>query len=371
MLIVEIDRAVLDEVALTQTDQQRLVYSANRMNVRHWIEHTRIDPNRPVPPNLSPEMFQITREQVRIGIDQIAERAYRTGQQQALRLWMKVLFQLPSDTGGLHDALDHSLRSIGAFVDATLGGLRDQMAREQAMISESRHAERQQLVMGFLEGTVPHATSVGRQLRYRMERTHCAHVVWRRPGDLEAQGAEYLAQALIEMAGVTETLMIMADTETCWLWLPEALPVNALGALAGTTHQIAQGDPLTGPEGFRRSLAQARTAWGIMTDTDFPVARYQNVRAMSVVSADPIARASFVAECLGALKDAPETLRTALRTYLRHGSNAVEAARALNLHRNTLLQQLARAKDLLPAPLTCETNLVVLLALEISHWDQD
>jgi DNA-binding PucR family transcriptional regulator len=56
-----------------------------------------------------------------------------------------------------------------------------------------------------------------------------------------------------------------------------------------------------------------------------------------------------------------------VRVYLREEHNAARTARTLFTHRNTVLARLARAEELLPAPLAGR-GLQVALALEILHW---
>ena len=60
-------------------------------------------------------------------------------------------------------------------------------------------------------------------------------------------------------------------------------------------------------------------------------------------------------------------LRETLRVHLREGSSASASARALFAHRNTVLNRLGRAQELLPRALE-DSRLDVALALEIDHW---
>jgi DNA-binding PucR family transcriptional regulator len=60
-------------------------------------------------------------------------------------------------------------------------------------------------------------------------------------------------------------------------------------------------------------------------------------------------------------------LRETLRVYVREGLSASRAARALFTHRNTVLNRVARAQELLPVPLA-QHGLEVGLALEIVRW---
>jgi DNA-binding PucR family transcriptional regulator len=75
----------------------------------------------------------------------------------------------------------------------------------------------------------------------------------------------------------------------------------------------------------------------------------------------------FTARALGNLALADDALRETLRTYLQEQSNAARTAVALGAHRNTVLNRLRRAQELLPEPLAGRT-VEVGLALELAHW---
>ena len=61
-------------------------------------------------------------------------------------------------------------------------------------------------------------------------------------------------------------------------------------------------------------------------------------------------------------------LVVALRTYIREQFSASRAARALFTHRNTVLNRLGRATELLPAPLA---GLGLRAILAGQHWRED
>jgi len=75
----------------------------------------------------------------------------------------------------------------------------------------------------------------------------------------------------------------------------------------------------------------------------------------------------FVARTLGTLASADPELRDTLRTYIRARFNASRAARALFAHRNTVLNRIQRAEEMLPLALQ-EHSLEVGVALEIEYW---
>jgi DNA-binding PucR family transcriptional regulator len=76
-----------------------------------------------------------------------------------------------------------------------------------------------------------------------------------------------------------------------------------------------------------------------------------------------------VAETLGELADAPANLKETLRSYLRQQSNATRTAEVMFAHRNTIIARVARAEELLPAPLA-ESAFEVGAAIEILHWQE-
>ncbi len=77
----------------------------------------------------------------------------------------------------------------------------------------------------------------------------------------------------------------------------------------------------------------------------------------------------FVRTTLGPLagRDAAAArLRETLRIYLSEGESAPRAAQRLYAHRNTVLQRVARAEELLGHPIAGR-RLELALALELTH----
>jgi DNA-binding PucR family transcriptional regulator len=97
------------------------------------------------------------------------------------------------------------------------------------------------------------------------------------------------------------------------------------------------------------------------------VAGYEDVQLVALSAQDEELAADFAARTLGELAAADPELRETLRVYIREGFSASRAARALYAHRNTVLNRLSRARELLPAPLE-HRGVHVGLALEIVHW---
>jgi DNA-binding PucR family transcriptional regulator len=96
-------------------------------------------------------------------------------------------------------------------------------------------------------------------------------------------------------------------------------------------------------------------------------AGHSDVRLVALAAHDDEEAADFVARTIGDLASAAPELRDTLRTYIREQFNTTRTAKVLFTHRNTILNRLALAQKLLPAPLAGR-GLEVGLALEITHW---
>ena len=89
----------------------------------------------------------------------------------------------------------------------------------------------------------------------------------------------------------------------------------------------------------------------------------------ALTSGDEQRAAEFVAATLGRLAEDSANaarLRETLRVYLDVADNAPAAAARLHLHRNTVLQRVAKATELLGYEIG-DRRLALTLALELAH----
>lgn len=377
----DVDYDQLDEATLARADPAVVADPAlvaairrtNRANLRHWLVANVRDPGARVEPNLGPEVFVVSRDLVRRGLDEASLDAYRVGQNAAWRLWMALVFSLTDDPRELAETLDVTARSIFDFVDRTLAGIAEAVQREREQLTRGTQAERLEVVTLVLRGAPIAADAASLRLGYELDRPHTAAVIF---GDaLEAdQGAlEEAAELVARAAGARRSLTILAGASVLWTWTassggPDLERVRAgLGAIPGT--RIALGPTLRGVDGFRRSHHQALIAQRLLLRAhgDARVATYDDVQAVALATQDEHLADELVRRALGPLATAPADLRETLRTYLRERCNATRTAEVLFAHRNTVLNRLERAEQLLPAPLAGRT-LEVGLALEIVHW---
>jgi DNA-binding PucR family transcriptional regulator len=375
-VVGEVDAVTLDHTDDAVTSDPSFVEAirrANRANLLHWAEANVREPGAPVAPNLGPEVVNVARDLVRRGLDANTVDAYRTGQNTAWRLWMTLVFTLTSDPEELSELLDVTARSIFAFVDETIAGINRQISQERDRLTRGTHAERLEVVTLLLEGAPIGQERASSRLGYALDRSHTAAVVFSDSAQPDqavlARGAELLARA----AGVQAPFTVAASISSLWVWVPGPagpdvqLLRQGLAELPET--RIAVGTTDVGMAGFRLSHLDALTTQRLLhrTPDHVRLATYDEVQVVDLASRDEERARAFADRTLGALADAPAELRETVRTYVREGFSASRTAERLFTHRNTILNRLGRAEELMPAPLVGRT-VQVAVALEIVRW---
>jgi DNA-binding PucR family transcriptional regulator len=374
-LFAQLDAAVLATSEKVAEDPvlAAAVSASNRANLLHWATANVRDPGAPVAPNLGPETLDIALDVVRRGLDDAILNAYRVGQNVAWRYWMNTAFALGADPEELRAMLDLSARSTASFVDQTIAGIQAQIERERTELAGRTHAERMELVNLIIEGSPITSARASERLRYELSRRHIAAVLWIDSSDADQGALERAAEALARAAGARRSFTVLASASSVWAWFAsdDVLDLDAArAAIAGTPGvRVALGSPGAGIDGFRRSHLDALSTQRLMhrMPSELRLAAYRDVELVALTAHDEERASEFVASTLGALAGADAVLRETLRVYIREQFSAARAARALYAHRNTVLNRLAKAQELLPVTLA-EHGLEVGLALEILHW---
>jgi DNA-binding PucR family transcriptional regulator len=343
----------------------------NRANLVRWAEANAREPGAPVPADPGPEALATARDMVRRGLDAEALQGYRIGQNVAWQRWMALAFELTQDPDELRELLEVSARSIFAYVDDVIARLAEQIEWERDQLTHGTHAQRLEVVSLIIEGAPMDARRASARLQYELERPHTGAIVWTDHPELDPAALEQAAEAVGRTAG-TRPLTVLASARSLWVWVagssgPDAAALDAALAESPSV-RVALGPTAAGVEGFRRSHVDALATQRLMARSPQPrLARYEDVQVVALATADEERAQEFVTRTLGELATAPAELRETLRVYLREGSNAASAARALFTHRNTVLKRLDRAQAMLPQPLDGRV-LPVALALDIVHW---
>ena len=365
----ELDTTVLAGSPAIAADPElaAAVSRSNRANLAFWATANIRDPGGPVPPNTGPEPLSIARELVRRGVNSLPMDAYRIGEGVAWRRLMDIAFELTSDPAELRELLQVCSRSISAFVEATLAGINAQIELERHELTHGTHAERRETVALLLEGApIPRDRAEGR-LGYALTGTHTAAVLWVAGTDHNLPELDRPAETIGRAAGA-RPLSVLPSSATRWVWVPGRLDADDLTGSIGSV-RVALGTAADGVEGFRTSHFEAITTQQMVARlrSRQQIARFTDVELVALVTADPDRAARFVERVLGDFAHAPADLHTAVGVFIRAQCNAARAATQLYTHRNTLLRRLARAEELLPAPLsTCSVEVAV--ALDVVRW---
>jgi DNA-binding PucR family transcriptional regulator len=308
---------------------------------------------------------------VRFGYDDTIMRTFHSGQNVAIRVWTDIAFELTSDPEELRELLQVVDRSVFAYVDDTVSALYELVSRERSQLTDATHVARMEVVALILEGAPISSRRASDRLRYDVARSHLAAIIWSDQDRVDAGLLERMADALARATGSQRPLRLLVSPSTMWVWasgggLPDLSIVrDELNASPGV--RIAIGSTDDGLNGFRRSHLDAVVTQRLMRRLPETVlATYDEVEVVALATQDPERGAEFMKRTLGDLMTAPPELRETLRVYLREGSSATHAARAMYAHRNTILGRLDRARELLPQPLEGR-GLQVGLALEIAH----
>jgi PucR family transcriptional regulator, purine catabolism regulatory protein len=157
---------------------------------------------------------------------------------------------------------------------------------------------------------------------------------------LETSLAGAKAQFLLAPVDGRIAGVIQGDEDAVSHLLPER--ADELGLMVGVGRSVRTlGDA-------PQSLADAQLALEHACDNRIPLARFDDLDPASwlLASCDQEIASQKVVELLEPLRDQPSLLQT-LRTYFGVDMNVAEAARRLNVHRNTLRYRLARIEELL------------------------
>ncbi|MHA7664821.1 PucR family transcriptional regulator [Mycolicibacterium sp. HS_4_1] len=230
-----------------------------------------------------------------------------------------------------------------------------QQARESWL--ENRNSVRITEVRELLAGGDVDVDAATLAIRYPLQRTHLAVVLW--CGDAEDRLAEMerlVRQFAASIGAADSPLFISVDRATAWAWV--AVPVAVvdeavtwLGSLvpADGPH-VAVGTPQSGVAGFRLSYRQAENARTVAVASGpqrrFTAFGHRGVALAALLGANVDALSAWATEVLGPLAcstDSDQRLRETLQAFLKAGGSNKAAAEELHLHTNSVKYRVQRA----------------------------
>jgi DNA-binding PucR family transcriptional regulator len=351
--------------------------ASNRANVRRLLTALARRDGRPPPSDVPPEALDVARTVVRRGIDlEVLFQAYRRGQNVAWQRWLAYTARVVPPGPELVQILESSSQLMFEYVDQALARVLAEAQREREEVLGGALARRTEAVRLILDGAPIDSQRASGRLGYELARRHTALVLWAEPAG-DVQGAlESAATTLAQAVGAHRPLTLPAGTSTLWAWLgtDRDPPLDALRdaiTQAQPNIRVAVGPTQAGITGFRRTHAAALAIQRLLAGHPGGerLALYHELEVTALAAQDQVRAAEFVATTLGALAaDEPTAarLRDTLRVFLDEAENAPRAATRLHTHRNTVLQRVTRATELLGRR-PGERRLALELALELAH----
>ena len=371
----ELDAATLDESRWQQIAADPVLAAAvrrtNRSNLLFWAAANVRSPGEPVGSNDEETPMAIARDLIRRGLDESSLEGYRAAESVAIRLWTQIACTLTDDVDELRELLDVSMRSIAAFVDASVLSIAERMRAERGALTRGSHAERRETVTLLLDGAPITVQRAEARLRYPLTTVHTAAVVWTDEPGVDLHQLDAAADLLAAAVGPSRSLSILASSATRWVWVNGQPDRNTLHSTLSELPavRVALGSTASGVDGFRRSHLDALTTQRLLArlGSTRQVAAHEEIELVALLTHSPESADRFVTRMMGDLRTAPPVIIEAVHAFIAEQCNATRAAERLFTHRNTILRRLARADQLLPRPLA-DNTLEVGAALEILHW---
>lgn len=336
-------------------------------NIRRYLTVARRSADPP-PAEAPLEALDAARTFVRRGIDTGAMyQAYRRGQQVLWRRWMATAETIATGDR-LAAVLNPSLEILFTYVDAVLGHVIAEMQHEREQVLGGALTRRTETIRLVLDGAPIDAATAAARLGRDLARAHTGLVVWAE-GDVPPGALESAAVALARGAGTRHPLTLAAGTSVLWAWVVSDGPVDVAAADPGAGVRVAVGPTRRGVAGFRSSHEAALMIHRLMAGNPEAgrVATYDELEVTALAAQDEGRAREFVQSTLGRLAgDTPVAarLRETLRVFLEEAEHGPRTAARLHTHRNTVLQRVRRATELLGHP-PGERRLAVELALEL------
>lgn len=277
------------------------------------------------------------------------------------------------------------LDAAGAALGLCSGAVLTWLAREQARHDKDART-RSALLAEILEngqGITRVVTEQAARVGWQLEGWHTGVHLRFTPASPSALTVRALAEQLEHTGLKPDSLVERTDGWSAWLTshrepgpdharhIARRIEEDLRRTPPGVAIAVGIGSPHRDIEGISATLAEARQAALIATTSAKPV----SVRVLQEVGPSRLllgwyssdAFADYAGELLGPLidNDEPEVLRT-LEAYLERACSASQTARALNVHRNTVTQRIAKAERVLgTSTATADNRLALQLALRV------
>ena len=278
---------------------------------------------------------------------------YRRGMDHWLR-WCAPAISSHTDTGEQAHELQLAIAAASRYIDRLSEIMVVEYEREMQRRATSGAARRAAVVAAILAGEQVDAGDASRLLHYPLNERHIAlslHREQEAPAGVDP--LESTARAVAARIGARGLLTIATGLHSMDAWVAVATEAPVATGVIEEGVTVGIGTMRTGIEGFVRSHDEAEQARAMIRVAApgriGPVVRFQDVQLVAMMTADLPAARQFVITSLGALADSGERareLRETLLAFLEAGKSYTAVAHTAHLHKNTVVQRVKRAAEL-------------------------
>ena len=386
-LAVELTREYVEEsipeLALSADFTRRLQISseANILGLLLALGSTEPEPQPPQ------EALDFAHEAVAREVPLVAVlRGYRLGVEHWLR-WCSPVIARKADPAAHADELQLAVTVGIRYIDRLSERMTVEYERELHRRATSGAAHRAALVRALLAGEAVDVDDAEKLLHYPLRSRHVAlalEATGQGGNQVEVLQAEVRAFAASVGAAGILTVATGLTTMDAWVAVKTAT-VTKLDRPRKEHVAMGVGSTVSGVPGFVQSHQEAQRALEILRIASpkgpSVITHYDHMRLVSLLLRDVSEAKTFVAATLGPLGHAdPRTqeLRQTLLAFLEANKSYTAVARSSHLHKNTLVQRVARANELAGRDMTNDLDVHVALklvevlgeaVLEDSHTD--
>ena len=285
-------------------------------------------------------------------------RFYRLGHAYLWERFSAELVEALPDPGRLSEAMREFSAFAFAYIDVVSARVSAELIAERERRQRRATALRTDVVRALLAGEPVDPPAAERALGHPLAAPHIAFVCWTE-GD--PAGLERAAAAAAAVIGSARPLLLAEGSDALAAWAvapaePDGEAVARAAAVAAPEVHVALGQVAFGLDGFRTTREdadRARRVASLAGRRPPTLTRFADVALIDLLSRDLPAARSFVHLWLGPLATRDHAaLRATLLAVNAPGGGLAAAARELGVHRNTVLQRVHRAEELLGRPLS-------------------
>jgi len=285
-------------------------------------------------------------------------RSYRLGHQRVLKAVLEEIRAAGLEPGLALDVFDVMSTISFNYIDRISQEVVEvyQQARESWL--ENRNSVRITEIRELLAGGDVDIDAAAVAIRYPLQRTHLAVVLWCDDSEDRLAEMERLIQQFAASIGAADSpLFVSVDRATAWAWV--AVPAAAIGEavtwlgslVPAEGPYVAVGTPQSGVAGFRLSHRQAEDARAVAVASGpqrrrFTAFGHRGVALAALLGSNVDALSAWATEVLGPLacsSVSDQRLRETLQAFLKAGGSNKAAAEELHLHTNSVKYRVQRA----------------------------